>query len=220
MTARDWLAIAGDVATVGTAVAALIFAVWSYRKSVQQTKLQNSSVLANTLKQQFESPECRESRKRLANELLTAHESPREPGSSCATHPMLERDSFLVLEIFEQLGYLVRRGVLDEGIVWSIFAWDIIRYAEALKQAAGEDLLPAARLRCGQPTLFSDFERLATRLRAVGIEEHPGRRDTYTWRELSDYLKTECGGISGYEDMLTTPDQPGNSAARSTPRQP
>ena len=208
--------MASDFATVVTSVTAILFAVWSYRRTVQQAKLQNSSVLVNTLKQQFESSECRESRRRLASELLAAHEA--KHGSS--HRPKLERDSYLVLEIFEQIGYLVRREVLDEGIVWSVFAWDVIRYAEALKQAAGGDLLQAARLRCGQPTLFSDFELLASRLRTVGVEENPGRRDTYNWQELVDYLRTECGGVSGYEEEPPLSAPQSGSSMSSDQRQP
>lgn len=216
MTFRDLLAMASDFATVVTSVTAILFAVWSYRRTVQQAKLQNSSVLVNTLKQQFESSECRESRRRLASELLAAHEA--KHGSS--HRPKLERDSYLVLEIFEQIGYLVRREVLDEGIVWSVFAWDVIRYAEALKQSTDQDLLQAARRRCEQPTLFSDFESLAARLRAIGIREHRGRRDTYNWAELKEYLEAECGGISVYEEPPHSPGQESGNSLSSDQRQP
>jgi hypothetical protein len=182
-----------------------------------QAKLQSSSELVNTLKQQFESPECRESRKRLAGELLSANDDFRASGCIPAVRPRLERDGFLVLELFEQLGYLVRRKALDEGIVWSVFAWDVIRYAEALKQSAGEDSFHAARQRSGHQSLYSDFEQLATRLRAVGKREHPGRRDTFDWQDLSDFLKAECGGHSSYDDPPARTDQ-GPEAAIAHPK--
>ncbi len=217
MTGSCCLASSGDVATVVISIAALVFSVLSFIWGIGEAKLQGSSALVNTLKQQFESPECRESRKRLAGQLLSANDDFRASGCTPAVRPRLERDSFLVLELFEQLGYLVRRKALDEGIVWSVFAWDVIRYAEALKQAVGEDSFHAARQRSGHQSLYSDFEQLATRLRAFGKREHPGRRDMFEWQDLSDFLKAECGGHSSYDDLPAGTDQ-GPEAAIAHPK--
>ena len=62
-----------------------------------------------------------------------------------------------MLLFFERLAYLTHRGVLDKGMVWDTFFWELERYYIAVTQPA--DLLQEYR-EGDQTTVFRELEWL------------------------------------------------------------
>ena len=187
-----WLGLSvsdfADIATIIGSLAAVYGVVWSarsFRQSVQLSRLQTSAGIIQSMKQQYEGDSCKESRRRLAR-ILEA------PATGDSTEgPRLATKAYEVLEIFEQLGHLVKRGVLDEGMAWSAFSWDVIRYDYALRKGERGDEIQRARAESGQRTLYCDFEELASRLTAFGVRESSGHKRDLVWSEILDFLRTE-----------------------------
>lgn len=63
-----------------------------------------------------------------------------------------------VLGFFENIGHLVRRGVIDKHMVWNKFDYEIVRWYAAVTQ--GSNLLVAGRVRFRDPALYEEFEWL------------------------------------------------------------
>lgn len=63
-----------------------------------------------------------------------------------------------VLGLFEHIGHLVRRGILDRLMVWNKFGWYITRYYLAV--TTHKDLIEHIRTREGDETLWEEFEWL------------------------------------------------------------
>jgi len=167
------------------AVVGVCFSAWSFWKSVQLSRLQTSAGIIQSLKQQYEGESCKESRRRLALmlEAPSTGDSTEDPG--------LATTDYEVLEIFEQLGYLVNSRTIDKGMAWSTFSWDVIRYDHAIRKGVRGDELKMARAKSGQDTLYCDFESLASQLTAFGVHKSPrGKRDP-VWSEILDFLRTE-----------------------------
>ena len=185
----QWLGLSvSDVTNIVgllVAVGGVVWSACSFRQSVQLSRLQTSAGLIQSLKQQYEGDSCKESRRRLARIL----EAPATGDST--EDPRLATKAYEVLEIFEQLGHLLKRGVLDEGMAWSAFAWDVIRYDYALRKCERGDEIQRARAESGQLTLYRDFEGLARRLTAFGVRESPGRKKVLVWSEILDFLRAE-----------------------------
>jgi hypothetical protein len=63
-----------------------------------------------------------------------------------------------VLGLFEHIGYLVHRGILDRSMVWNKFGWYITRYYLAI--TTHRDLIDHIRKREHDKTLWEEFEWL------------------------------------------------------------
>jgi hypothetical protein len=72
-----------------------------------------------------------------------------------------------VLEFFEEVGYMTRRGVLDEGMVWNSFSWWFEPYYLAVR--GSPDLIAEARSRTKAPSLFCEIEWLNGRMREISM---------------------------------------------------
>jgi hypothetical protein len=205
---HEYVVLTLNVLTTGFAFWAIYSSSKAHRETIRETKLQASSNMVHALRERFDAPECRASRKRLASELLDVAQRYEDSDTGVAKSslesqsategPRLDRDEYAALEILEQLGYLTKRGALDEGIVWSVFSWDVLRYVYALRALkCGNHLL---RARNSSPTLYSSLEWLAEELRAFGTEQSGNTSKPLDWKQVQDFLIVEQGGaVSIYE---------------------
>jgi hypothetical protein len=140
------------------ASAGVIVALFFHIRNLANTRLSNSAKMVLDLVGNFDSSEMRSHRGRFAKALLEARNS------------IDLRKNAPVLEFFEELGYMTRRGVLDEGMVWNSFSWWFEPYY--LAATAAPDLIADARSRTQMASLFRESEWLYGRMKAVSMREH------------------------------------------------
>ncbi|MGC2238046.1 MAG: hypothetical protein WA584_17935 [Pyrinomonadaceae bacterium] len=85
-------------------------------------KLSTSATLLHSYVIFYESPEIRKSRKSFASKLLDEE----------IRNNIDLRNTELLLDFFEEIAYLTKREVLDEGMVWNHFFWFVERYYQAI----------------------------------------------------------------------------------------
>jgi hypothetical protein len=152
LSAFDWSQLSAFAGCIGVVVA-LTFHI----KNLANTRLSNSARMVFDLVHTFDSAVMREHRRCFASALL----KDRSSINPCQNTP--------VLEFFEELGYLTRRGVLDKGMVWNSFFWFIEHYYPEVTKAPS--LLEAARKTYASTTLFREIAWLYEQLCKVCTEE-------------------------------------------------
>lgn len=156
--------------TSGVTCVALFVTIVAHIRSLRASRLATSAQLVFNLVAVFNSEEMRIHRRRLAAKLLLG-----EGGIIDL------RSDEPVIEFFEDLGYFVRRGILDEGMVWNGFHWWVERYMQVIH--AQRNLIDEARKASGVWTLFQETEYLLSRLSRLARKEsrtamyHPPRLD-------------------------------------------
>jgi len=123
----------------------------------------------------FNSREMREHRVRFAATLLR-----ERPAID------LRRDA-PVLEFLEEVGYMTRRQILDEGMVWNSFSW----WLEPYYLAAREEIV-AARRKADAPSLFSEVEWLFARMCKVTTKEEGREYTVPSEAYIANFLKNEA----------------------------
>ena len=93
--------------------------IWQMRKQW----LLHSADMITTLSETFSSEEMRRSRSEFAS-LLRDHWNGKQVDLS---------NDIPILGFLENIGHLVKRGALDERMVYNKFAWQLFRYAVVLK---------------------------------------------------------------------------------------
>jgi hypothetical protein len=135
------------------ACTAIVVSLWYYTRNLALTRLSNSAKMVGDLVAKFEGKEMREYRRLFATDLL------RGTKIDIIGHVP-------VLEFFEEVGYMTRRGVLDKGMVWNSFFWWLAPYYQLSQRhikIAREDL---------QSTVyFRDIEWLHEELCKVAAKE-------------------------------------------------
>jgi hypothetical protein len=159
-----WTAVFTGVLAL-TAVVALIV---GYRQLKEfHTEAQVQHLLA--LDQKFDQEPMLTYRRGLAEKRLRNVEDPDE------LYPLLD--------FFETVGLLVRRGYLDESDVWNIFSYDVlILNADArqiIEQVQRED-----------PPTYAEFSSLVERLQRIEAKNH-GTIAHPSKEEIADYWKQE-----------------------------
>ena len=152
-----------------TGIVALIYTHFQLRHSRQQSRLQHLL----TFLHDFEHDPMAGYRKSVAEERLRGAQEPTVIWS--------------IVDFFETIGMLVRRGYLDEYDVWHSFAfWIFNVYADvrdAIEQETKND-----------PTYYGDFRDLVERIRKVeqregGKEDRPSKEDVLEfWKEESQIV--------------------------------
>jgi hypothetical protein len=104
------------------------------------------------LREGFDGERIVSARKALAHQLLNK-----------APHHEIQED---VMNSFEDMGMLLRRRYLDRGMVWDTFS-----YYGMTWWSACEDYVAEERRRKRDPSLFTDFEDLAKRIRKRAVKE-------------------------------------------------
>ena len=147
----DWTAV-----TAIAAVAGVLIAAYLQISALHSTWLSDSANMVAKFDADRESPTYRRFRKRFCQQLLEVHKMKTE---EIQDHEVLAKTGIAdlpVLDLYESLAYLTHRGVLDKGMVWNKFFWEIERYYIALTE-------PVNILQIFQkddPTIYCEFEWL------------------------------------------------------------
>jgi hypothetical protein len=144
----DWIAITA----VGTW--ALVLATWWMVWKQSQTSRNELKVkLQMSLEDRFESSAMIAKRKRLAAQLLMN-----------APHEQIQED---IMNFFESVGVLLRRGYLDKEMAWVGFGYYGIRWWNACK----DYILEERRRKGGDQTIFAEFQYLVDKLYEVETKQ-------------------------------------------------
>ena len=166
MSAEAWTAIFTGV-LAATAAWALVYA----RQQLRQ--VQESEQVQHLLRfvEQFDTEPLVNSRKSLAEKRLKGVDDP----------PELDN----ILNFFETIGLLVKRGYLDAHDVWAMFSYWMFSvfadFPDSIEQERKED-----------PTFYSDFATLVERLRIIETAEH-GLSDRPSRDDIEEFWRYELG---------------------------
>jgi len=162
--------------------AAIVVSVLALFYQLRREWLLHSAEMVTGLVTEYNSEDFENRRKNLAALL-----APVAKGERIS---IADASVFGVLGFYENLGHLVRRGALDELMVWNKFSWDLVCYFECL--VLGDNALRKLREQFGDPTLYEEMEWLNARFlriyrrRGVSLFGKDGRV-----RWLSDFLSQE-----------------------------
>ncbi len=163
-----WAHVSAEWVIAATSVLALCFAAWQIRRARKQTQIQHLLQLDH----EFSTNPLIEYRFALAKKRLeNRNDDPFE--------------LYRLLDFFETIGLLVRRGFLDPHDVWNTFGyWILNLYKDA------EDLI--RELREDDPATYKDLLCLVEKTRRIekaegGVLEFPSREDVQDfWQEESE----------------------------------
>jgi len=142
----DWFSIAiwSFVGTWILVVGTLLLMLW---QTLQAQKL-NSANAVMSLRERFDSPRMRASRRHLSERLLH--------------HAHQDISNLEVITFFELVGTLTHRGVLHDDLVWEAFGGWITAYYYALRNPV--DMIGDLRTSMSDPLIFHEFEWLNQRV--------------------------------------------------------
>src|SRR5260370_5581545 len=101
-------------------------------------------------------------------------------------------EMYPVLDFFETVGLLVRRGYLDESDVWNTFSYPVLILNADARQIIEQ-------LQREDPTTYADFSSLVGRFQRVEADKH-GTSAHPSKEEIADYWKQE---LSAGTDRIT-----------------
>jgi hypothetical protein len=133
-------------AVIGVGVAA-----WSFRSQVQQSKITLGADMLFKLTETFDSSRMHEARYRASRYLQSAGR--KDSGLDSNSHVNT------VLDFFEQVALLERRGAIQTEFVWHAFYEWIFNYYHLTKNYRAE-------VRKSDPTVWADLEMLYARILA------------------------------------------------------
>src|SRR5208282_1446882 len=148
----DWFNIA-IWSLVGTWVLVLGTLLLMYWQTLQAQKLNSANAVMN-LRERFDSPRMRASRRHLSERLLKqAHQ---------------DISNLEVITFFELVGTLTHRKVLEDDLVWEAFGGWVTAYYWGLRHPV--DMIGNLRTTMNDPLIFHEFEWLYNRV--VTIDRH------------------------------------------------
>lgn len=156
-------------------VAAVAVSFWTAHRQ----RLTAAATLLTTLSSTFESLEMRQRRATFALMLYTFDK--REEIDLYST------DS--VLDFFEEVGHLVKRGVLDKEMAWNHFFWHLERYYQAVSSPV--NLIRKARSKHKFPTLYSEAEWLFNELKVFREKRGGKKYKAPSKEEVAEFLQNE-----------------------------
>jgi hypothetical protein len=159
----NWPQVQAFVTSIGVIVTfiGVIVALMSHKRTLANTRLSNSAKMVFDLVDIFDSQEYLRHRHDFADKLL--HDRAQID---------LRRD-YPVLEFFEELAYMTKRGVLDKGMVWNSFFWVIEHFYPAV--TASPNLLEKARHDSHSFTLYREIIWLYDELCRLSAKEEGSR---------------------------------------------
>jgi hypothetical protein len=157
---------ASVIVTGGSVVVAICFQI----KNLRSTRLSNSAKMVLDLAANFNTKPMRCYRRQFGKDLLE-----NRSNIDC-------RNDLPVLQFFEDLGYMTRRGVLEKGMVWNSFFWYLEFYYPAV--TASPNLLQEARKRTRSPSLYQEIEWLYLQLSQIDAKEE--QKQKYEQRSDED----------------------------------
>ena len=148
----DWFSIAiwSLIGTWILVVGTLLLMYWQTRTSQRL----NSANAVMLLRERFDSPHMRASRRHLSGRLLA--------------HAHDDISSMEVVTFFELVGTLTHRDVLESELVWEAFGSWVVAYYWAIRHP--DDRVARIREELNDPLLFHEFEWLHDSV--VSIDVH------------------------------------------------
>jgi hypothetical protein len=180
-----WAALAG-VATALLGVVVGVFVVWW---QLRRQWLINSANAVTDLADRWTSPEWRAYRQHCARAIRRHLNG----------EPVDLAEDFQILGLFEHMGLLVRRRVLDREMLWSKFGWYITRYHLAL--TCNESLIDANRSAEGDATLWEEFEWLNKEMLHIYALRGVAIKDARPARERIEELLKQEERLMSYADL-------------------
>ena len=159
-----WTAFFTGVLAASTVVA-LIVAYQQLKEFHAESQIQH--LLA--LEQQFDQEPMLTYRRGLAEKRLKNQDEPDE--------------LYAVLDFFETVGLLVKRGYLNESDVWNTFAIDVFTLNSDERQVIDQQ-------RRKDPTIYAEFNFLVERLSQIEEENH-GMGAHPSKEEIKEYYQQE-----------------------------
>ncbi|MGA2624464.1 MAG: DUF4760 domain-containing protein [Bacteroidota bacterium] len=154
----------------------LVFVTWYLvRRQLQMARDDMKVRLQTTYEEKFDSPALIAERKRLAEQLL-----------SNAPHADMQE---VVMNFFESVGMLLRRGYFDLDMAWSAFSFYAVRWWSATKDYIAEE----RRVENNDTTIFEEFENLVDAMYRFEIEKRHLTRAQLepSKQDLERFLETE-----------------------------
>jgi len=145
----DWLNIAvwSLAGTWALVVGTLLLMLW---QTLQTQKLNSANAVMN-LRERFDSPRMRASRRHVSERLLKrAHQ---------------DISNLEVITFFELVGTLTHRKVLEDDLVWEAFGGWVTSYYWYLRNPV--DMIGELRTAMSDPLIFHEFEWLHGRVMAI-----------------------------------------------------
>jgi hypothetical protein len=164
---ESWTAVFSGVLAV-IALVALPVGYWQLQDYRAESQVQH--LLA--LEEKFSRDPMLTNRRALAEKRLKKEEDPDE--------------LYPVLDFFETVGLLVRRGYLDESDVWNTFGYPAFVLNADARQIIEQDQRE-------DPTMYAEFVGLVQRLERIEAENH-GASAHPSREEIDDYWKQELLG--------------------------
>src|SRR6266700_3561431 len=159
-----WTAVFTGILAVAAVVALLV----GYRQLKEfHSEAQVQHLLA--LEQKFEQEPILTYRRGLAEKRLKNEEDPEE--------------QYPLLDFFETVGLLVRRGYLDESDVWNTFSYSVL-----ILNADSRQIIE--QLQREDPNSYLEFTALVERLQRIEANKH-GTSAHPSNEEITDYWKQE-----------------------------
>lgn len=176
LTSDDWTAIGA----VGTALA-IIPASFAIYVQFRQAKLIHAHETLLQMHERWASEEFMQLRAEAARALLDGRD--------------LEADEFEVANFFETMGLLLRRGALDKQLVWSEFAYDILRYHRGY--CMNKNQLQLVRDEEGDSNYYCEFEYLHEKVLSFDARRRADRRRVaLADSTVRDYLEGEANLVT------------------------
>ncbi len=176
----DWFNIAvwSLVGTWILVVGTLLLMYWQTRTSQRL----NSANAVMALRERFDSPHMRASRRHLSERLLAqAHD---------------DISSMEVVTFFELVGTLTHRNLLEEELVWEAFGSWIVAYYWAIRNPF--DLVAKIRTDLSDPLIFHEFEWLYRRILTIDVHHDPATSPSTDNGPISQRilrLETQLGSV-------------------------
>jgi hypothetical protein len=157
-----------------TGILALVtlFAVVVGYKQLRDFRAESQVQHLLALEEKFDRDPMLTYRRALAEKRLKKQEDPDE------VYP--------ILDFFETVGLLVRRGYLDESDVWNTFSYPVFALNADARQIIEQD-------QRDDPTTYAEFVGLVKRLERIEAENH-GTAAHPSSEEIEDYWKQELIG--------------------------
>lgn len=160
------------------------------REENERARLSYEVDMMLKLEDRWESPTFLDIKRKAANH-VKAHFFTDDGGLLDVEHMDVNAES--VLGIFELLGDLVERGVVQAETVWHRFGWRVRQYW-ALYRPAIEKM----REEYKDPTLFEDFERLDTLMTDLD-RQHGAGDELISKQQLRRYVESESKALATEE---------------------
>lgn len=197
------------VGSIGSAVSALVavIVVWitarglitesrRAREAYHQNFMMNSANMITTFENAYYGERGINDRKKASTLLLkirSKNEKQKFENDS-AVYDLYDAglEEFSLFSLFENIGYLTRIGVLDKGMVYENFFWEIEKYYIAITKP--HDLLNSTRLKEQFPPLYKEFEWLYKNLLEIDCKENKRSEinNRLTDTQITSFLKKEC----------------------------